>query len=174
MENKDDEKKLWTPAEVDAELKKFDEKINKVDDMNTDNVSVEQIKIDKGIFLKNKAKDWDKAEEVLRDALKSVGGANKKLEVYFEILQMTLDKLEVKSIKKDVEICKELVEDGGDWEKKNKLKVYEGLYLLMVRDYKGASDLFLDSVATFTCESLISFKKFAFLTVVSSLVSQGR
>ena len=87
---------------------------------------------------------------------------------------MTIEKLEVKSIRKDIETCKALVDDGGDWEKKNKLQVYEGIYLLMVRDYKGASNLFLDSVATFTCEDLISFKKFAFYTVVSSLVSQGR
>jgi len=165
---------LWTPAEVEEELKKFDEKISNVDDMNTENIPVAQLKIDKGVFLKNKAKDWDRAEEVLRDALKTAGGANKKLEVYFEIMQMTLDKLEVKSIKKDIETCKELVEDGGDWEKKNKLKVYEGLYLIMIRDYLGASQLFLDSVATFTCENLLSFKKFAFLTVVTSLVSQGR
>jgi len=32
--------------------------------------------VEKGIFLKDKVKDFDKAEEVLRDALKSAVGPN--------------------------------------------------------------------------------------------------
>ena len=87
---------------------------------------------------------------------------------------MTVHALNVKSVKEDIEKCKELVADGGDWEKKNKLKVYEGVYNLMIRKYKEASDLFLDSVATFTCEDFIDFRVFIFYTVVSSLVSQDR
>ena len=63
---KSEDKKLWTQSEIDAKLKEFDDKIEaaKRDD-NTTNVSPDTIKVDKGIFLKDKAKDWEKAEEVL-------------------------------------------------------------------------------------------------------------
>ena len=44
----------------------------------------------------------------------------------------------------------------------------------MVRQYKKVSDLFLDSVATFSCGDLIDFKMFSFYAVITSLVSQER
>ena len=51
-----EQKKLWTEKEVQEELKKFDEKIAGVDDMNTDLISVESIMFDKAKFLKDKAR----------------------------------------------------------------------------------------------------------------------
>jgi len=42
----------------------------------------------------------------------------------------------------------------------------------MIRDYKKTSDLFLDSVATFSCGDFIDFKQFIFYAVITSLVSQ--
>lgn len=91
MEKKSDDKKLWTKEEIDAKLKEFDDKIEaaKRDD-NTTNVSPDTIKVEKGVFLKDKAKDFEKAEEVLWDALTTAVGPNRKLEIVFEILQMTI------------------------------------------------------------------------------------
>ena len=43
-----------------------------------------------------------------------------------------------------------LMENGGDWERKNRLKVYDAIFRLATRDFKRASELFLDSIATFT------------------------
>ena len=43
-----------------------------------------------------------------------------------------------------------LCEEGGDWERKNRLKVYEALFALATRDFKRGAELFLDSIATFT------------------------
>lgn len=93
---KPEENKLWTQQEIDAKIKEFDDKIEaaKRDD-NTTNVSPDTIKVEKGVFLKDKAKDYDKAEEVLWDALTTAVGPNWKLEIVFEILQMTIHKLEV-------------------------------------------------------------------------------
>lgn len=52
--------------------------------------------------------------------------------------------------------AKELCEGGGDWERKNRLKVYEGTFLLATREFKHAARLFLDSIATFTAYALCS------------------
>ena len=43
-----------------------------------------------------------------------------------------------------------LCSEGGDWERKNRLKVYEALFALATRDFQCAAELFLDSIATFT------------------------
>ena len=32
--------------------------------------------------------------------------------------------------------AKKMIDDGGDWDRRNRLKVYEGLYLLTIRDFK--------------------------------------
>ena len=45
--------------------------------------------------------------------------------------------------------CEKLMEEGGDWERKNKLKVYQGIHNLMLREFKNASKLFLDCISTF-------------------------
>ena len=49
-----------------------------------------------------------------------------------------------------LEKAEALVADGGDWERKNRLKVYKALFRLATRDFKQAAELFLDSIATFT------------------------
>jgi len=39
-----------------------------------------------------------------------------------------------------------LIEEGGDWDRRNRLKVYQGLHALMMRDFKTAAKQFLDSL----------------------------
>lgn len=70
--------------------------------------------------------------------------------------------------------AKRLNEIGGDWDRRNRLKVYEALYLLAVRDVKTAASLFLDCVATFTCTELITYTRFIFLTLVTNIITLSR
>jgi 26S proteasome regulatory subunit N7 len=99
------------------------------------------------------------------------GGASKKMEILFEILLMNIEKEDIASIKKDITECHKLVEDGADWDKKNKLKIFEGVYCMMIRDFKKASDLFVSSIATFTCVEVMNFKEFVFYAVVLGLLT---
>jgi len=69
---------------------------------------------------------------------------------------------------------KNLLEEGGDWEKKNKLKVYEGLYFIMKRDLKSSANLFLDAIPTFNCPELLPFNDLVFYTILNSMVSLDR
>ena len=52
-------------------------------------------------------------------------------------------------MKQQIDKAKKLCEEGGDWERKNRLKVYEALFFMGTRDFKKAGELFLDSTATF-------------------------
>jgi hypothetical protein len=53
-------------------------------------------------------------------------------------------------------VAKSLNEKGGDWDRRNRLKVYEGLLLASERDFAGAATLLVDSIATFTATELIT------------------
>ena len=96
------------------------------------------------------------------------------MEILFEIILMNLEKNDLDALKKDVATCKQLVDDGADWDKKNKLKIFEGVYCMLIRDFKKASELLLSSIATFTCVELLDYKEFIFYAVVMGLLTQDR
>lgn len=109
--------------------------------------------------MKSEARDYPEAEKFFREALKMSGGASRKMEILFEIIAMNLEKYDMDALKKDVQTCKQLVDEGADWDKKNKLKVFEGCYCMLIRDFKHVSDLFISSIATFTCTELLDYKQ---------------
>lgn len=175
MEKKADtqKKKKWTVKEIEKEIERLDAAIKEAEEIKGD-IDVRDAMLDKAMFLKDTAKYEEEAEKIFRESYAKSGGASKKMEILFCILEMSIHNLDLPKIKKDIETCKELVEDGGDWEKKNKLKVYEGVYCMIIRDLKRAAELFLDSVATFTCSELLDYKDFIFYAVVTAVVSLDR
>lgn len=67
-----------------------------------------------------------------------------------------------------------LIEEGGDWDRRNRLKVYQGLYCVAIRDFKQAAELFLDTVSTFTSYELMDYKTFVTYTVYVSMIALDR
>jgi len=61
-----------------------------------------------------------------------------------------------------------LIEKGGDWDRRNRLKVYEGIYLLSKRQFKEACKMLIDGLATFTCTELMEYKKFVWYVVLTA------
>ena len=70
--------------------------------------------------------------------------------------------------------AEELVEKGGDWDRRNRLKVYRGLHLLSIRQFNRGGELLLDALATFTATELISYNDFVALTVISNVLTLSR
>ncbi len=52
--------------------------------------------------------------------------------------------------------------------------MYEAIYKMQVRDFKGSSQLFLDTVATFNKDDLVTFEEIIFYTVLTGMVSLDR
>lgn len=67
-----------------------------------------------------------------------------------------------------------LIDEGGDWDRRNRLKVYRGVYCMSVRDFKKAAGLFLDTVATFTSYELMDYQMFATYTVYCCMIALQR
>jgi len=66
------------------------------------------------------------------------------------------------------------VESGGDWDRRNRLKAYQGLHLLTVRSHGLAAPLLLDSLSTFTSYELCSYSSLIIYAVVAGAVSLKR
>jgi len=77
-------------------------------------------------------------------------------------------------VESGVERAKRMVEEGGDWEKRNRLKVYEATALMARRQFKPAATLFLDSIATFTTYELYDYKTFILYTVLCGVLTLDR
>ena len=67
-----------------------------------------------------------------------------------------------------------MMDEGGDWDRRNRLKVYRGAYCMAIRDFKKAANLFLDTVATFTSYELMDYKAFVAYTVICSMIALER
>ena len=97
-----------------------------------------------------------------------------KIDLVLAIIRVGLffgDKL---LVKKHVDRAKALVESGGDWDRRNRLKAYQGLHLLTIRSYNLAAPLLLDSLSTFTSYELCSYSSLVVYSVLAGSVSLKR
>ncbi|KKY33546.1 putative proteasome regulatory non-atpase-like protein [Diaporthe ampelina] len=118
--------------------------------------------------------DKEKAITTYEDVFEKTGILGTKIDLVLAIIRMGLfygDKL---LVKKDVERAKTLVESGGDWDRRNRLKAYEGLYLLTVRSYNLSAPLLLDSLSTFTSYELCTYSSLVVYSVLAGSVSLKR
>lgn len=67
-----------------------------------------------------------------------------------------------------------LIDEGGDWDRRNRLKVYQGLHLLTIRDFKKGGELLIDALSTFTASELLDYDSFVTITVLSCMVWMER
>lgn len=116
----------------------------------------------------------EKSIAAYEDVFEKTGILGAKIDLVLAIIRMGLfygDKL---LVKKHVERAKALVESGGDWDRRNRLKAYEGLYLLTVRSYNLAAPLLLDSLSTFTSYELCTYSNLVVYSVLAGSVSLKR
>lgn len=123
----------------------------------------------------SKIGDWVEAfvsyDNILKKEKTSTG---KKIDANMEKAKIALFNQETKKLKELISESKRLVELGGDWDRRNRLKVYEAHYFLLSRDIKQAAKLFLDCIATFTCTELCSYKKFMLYALLTNIVYLNR
>ena len=114
------------------------------------------------------------AIEKFKETISKTQSFNTKVEALFEICHIGLLEKDLDILKEYLQKIKDLLKEGGDWEKRNRLKVYEGLYLLFIRNFKDAGKNFLEALMTFTSYELFDFKTFVFYTAVINIISVDR
>jgi len=100
---------------------------------------------------------------------------NRRLEAIFALFRIAyFHGCNVKAMGKAIHKAHELVDRGGDWRSRNKLKAYEALYCLSVRDYTHAAELFIDCVSTFESYELVDFGTIVQYCVLACMIALAR
>ncbi|KAL9113948.1 MAG: hypothetical protein Q9227_002082 [Pyrenula ochraceoflavens] len=118
--------------------------------------------------------DKDKAVNAYEDVFEKTGILGTKIDIVLAIIRVGLffgDKL---FVKKNIERANMLVESGGDWDRRNRLKAYKGLHLLTIRAYNLAAPLLLDSLSTFTSYELCSYSSLVVYSVLAGSLALKR
>lgn len=157
---------------LESKLKELDEKIAKTVD------SIEEIDPTQYIFEKaklykdNKMKDL--ALEELKKVIEKTQSFNLKCDSIFEILHIGVLYKDLVLLSEYIEKCRKLLQEAGDWEKRNRLKVYDGINQLLLRNFKEAGKLFLEALMTFTNYELFDYKTFVFYTCITNIITVDR
>uniref|UniRef100_A0A0C9S491 26S proteasome regulatory subunit RPN7 n=1 Tax=Wollemia nobilis TaxID=56998 RepID=A0A0C9S491_9CONI len=159
-------------AKIDDDLSKLDEKITDAEE-NLGESEVREAHLAKSLYY-IRIGDKEKALQQMKVTEGKTVAVGQKMDLVFHSLQLGFFSMDFNLISKGIDKAKNLFEEGGDWERKNRLKVYEGLYCMSTRNFKKAAELFLDSISTFTTYELFAYDTFIFYTVLTSIISLDR
>jgi len=118
--------------------------------------------------------DKDRAIAAFQKTTEKTVALGQKLDIIFSLIRIGFFWNDSDLLDKNIEKGKNLVEEGGDWDRRNRLKVYEALNFLAKRDFEESAKLFLETLSTFTSYELFDYKTFIFYTVITSIVSLDR
>ncbi len=116
----------------------------------------------------------EKALSSYEAVFEKTGILGTKIDLVLAIIRIGIFFNDRLSVKKSVDRAKTLVESGGDWDRRNRLKAYQGLHLLTTRSYNLAAPLLLDSLSTFTSYELCSYSSLVVYSVLAGSISLKR
>lgn len=97
-------------------------------------------------------------------------GTNKKIDATMSKCRVALFLMDLPECKRLLAEAQKLNDVGGDWDRRNRLKVYEAMYLLAVRDIKKATELLASCIATFTCVEICEYNDFMFYALLTAVL----
>jgi len=150
-----------TTKENEAKLKELEDKLEDAV-KNLGETEVRECHLAKSEFLLRTG-DKAGAETAYRVTADKTVGSGQRLDIIFTLIRIGFFYNDKDLIKRNIQKAKSMIEQGGDWDRRNRLKVYEAYYLLSIRQFKNSAELFLDTLATFSSEELFSYEKNVFL-----------
>ena len=86
-------------------------------------------------------------------------GAGSKLDLLLTLVRVGFFFGDSALAKRQLEQAKLVVEEGGDWDRRTRLKDYEAYYLVTQRKFEEAANLFLETMTTFNATELVKRNK---------------
>lgn len=118
--------------------------------------------------------DKERALSAVDETLAKTVGIGNRMDLVFNKIRLGLFHSDTELSRSQIERAHQMLKEGGDWDRRNRLKVYEGFFALSVRDFERAARLFLDTVSTFTCAELMTYERFVIYTVYVSMIALER
>jgi len=116
----------------------------------------------------------DAAVEAVRKTNEKTVGLGNRMDLVFLNIRIGLFFTDHEIIKTNIAKAHQMLEEGGDWDRRNRLKVYEGMYAMSVRNFSLSAKLFLDAISTFTSYELMDYVQFVEYTVWISILALDR
>ncbi|KAF8746733.1 proteasome-mediated ubiquitin-dependent protein catabolic process, partial [Rhizoctonia solani] len=118
--------------------------------------------------------DKDRAVAAQKLALEKTPGLGVRIDIALTLVRIGMFFGDRELITENLSKAESLVDQGGDWDRRNRLKVYRGIHLLSIRQFKRASELLLDSLSTFTASELVDYNQFVVYCVVCGTLVLSR
>lgn len=118
--------------------------------------------------------DKDAAEKAFKVTLEKTVGLGQKLDIAFCLARLGFFFADESLVSRALAQAQTLIESGGDWDRRNRLRVYEATRALLIRDVPKASELFLATLASFNSDELYSPATNVFYTVLCALLTLDR
>ncbi|KAG7663960.1 RPN7 [[Candida] subhashii] len=118
--------------------------------------------------------DRKNATETFKKVLEICSGTGNKIDHLLTLARIDFFFNDFPQVAKHLDQIKNLIEKGGDWERRNRFKAYNGIYLLATRNFSEAAKLLIDSLATFTSTELCSYEQIAHYAIVAGVISLDR
>ncbi|MES1907335.1 MAG: hypothetical protein MHM6MM_000477 [Cercozoa sp. M6MM] len=156
----------------EEELAKIDEEVAKTQEEEGESEVQEQL-FKRAKFLAGIGRH-EAAHEALVATLEKTVGNSSRLTVVFEQIRLALAWHDWERLTPFMDTAEKLADEGGDWEQRNRLKVYRAVHALVRRDLDCASELFVDALQTFSATELMSHSDLVFYTVVCAVLCLPR
>lgn len=118
--------------------------------------------------------DKENALPAMSLALEKTPGLGSKIDLVLTLIRMGFFFEDQQLIKENLEKAEELIEQGGDWDRRNRLKVYQALHLLSIRQFQRATPLLIDSLSTFTATEFLPYDRLVLYTVIAGTLTLSR
>ncbi|KDR79082.1 hypothetical protein GALMADRAFT_92899 [Galerina marginata CBS 339.88] len=118
--------------------------------------------------------DKEKSLEAQKLARKKTPDLCSHIDIVLTIVRIGFFFSDTDTVTTNMDKAEKLIDEGGDWDRRNRLKVYDGLHLISIRQFKRGGELLLDALSTFTETELLSYNDFVALTVISNSLALKR
>ncbi|KAF8513026.1 proteasome 26S subunit [Hysterangium stoloniferum] len=159
-------------AKNKEELESFDKRLEEAEKTEGES-DVADLLRGKAMYLV-KIGDKEKALPALELALEKSPGLGTKIDLVLTLVRVGFFFADQTLVKVNLAKADELIEKGGDWDRRNRLKVYQAVQSLSIRQFNRATPLLLDSLSTFTATELVSYEQLVLYAVVSGTLTLGR
>ncbi|CAH2350702.1 26S proteasome regulatory subunit Rpn7p [[Candida] railenensis] len=118
--------------------------------------------------------DRENSIETYQKALELPQSTGSKIDILLTLARLEFFFNDYSNAKVYLDQVKILIEKGGDWERRNRFKMYSGIFLMATRNFSEASKLLIDSLATFTSTEICSYDQVAHYAIVSGVLTLDR
>ncbi|KAG6841166.1 hypothetical protein C0991_001294 [Blastosporella zonata] len=155
-----------------AELKRLDERLEEAEKTEGESEISDALRGRANFLTRIGEKDSAITAQTL--ALEKTPGLGSRIDIVLTLARIGFFFGDNELITTNLAKAETLIDEGGDWDRRNRLKVYTGLHALSVRQFKRGAELFADALSTFTATELIPYNEFVALMVVANVLVLGR